>query len=112
MKIFFSEKLEMLQELMSVAGDASAFDCLVSRCAAKIKQSIERQLNYVQFYKSDDMTEEAKKKLELCPLTNSNCEGEFAQLDNDIRRVGGTVFIQTLSNRHLVDSNKLFTSEK
>ena len=93
--------------------DSSAFDLLVSKCAVKIKQSMVRQLDYVQFYKSSElMTEEAKQKLELCPLTNSNCEGEFAQLDNDIKRVGGTVSMQTLSNRHLVDSNKLFSSEK
>ena len=33
-------------------------------------------------------------------------------MDNDIRRVGGTVSIQTLSNRHLVSNNKFFSSEK
>ena len=113
LKQFFAEKLSMLDDLTSVPVAASSFDLLVSRCAAKIKQSMERQLNYVQFYKSsEEMTEEAKQKLELCPLTNSNCEGEFAQLDNDIKRVGGTVSMQTLSNRHMVDSNKLFSSDK
>ena len=113
LKKFFSDKLSMLEDLKSVTVNASALDLLVSRCASKIKQSVERQLNYVQFYQEDnDMTEEDKQKLELCPLTNSNCEGEFAQLDNDIKRVGGTVTIQTLSNRHLVASNKLFSSDK
>ena len=63
------------------------------------------------------MSQEQQRKLELCPLTNSNCEGEFAQLDNAIRRVGGTVSIQTLSiqtlsNRKLVASNRLFSSDK
>ena len=111
LKTFFSDKLIMLQEMKVVTS--SAFDLLVSKCASKIKQSMERQLSYVQFYNDDnDMTQEDKDKLELCPLTNSNCEGEFAQLDNEIERVGGTVSIQTLSNRHLVASNKLFISEK
>ena len=94
-------------------NNSSDFELLLSKCATKIKQSVKRQLDYVQFYKSsDEMSEEDKLKLELCPLTNSNCEGEFAQLDNDIKRVGGTVSMQTLSNRHLVDSNKLFSSNK
>ena len=112
LKTFFSEKIKLLEDLSTVKETASAEELLVSKCAAKIKQSVEKQLSYVQFYKSDDQTDEEKKKIELCPLTNSNCEGEFAELDNDIRRVGGTVSIQTLSNRHLVDKNKYFSSEK
>ena len=112
LKTFFTMKLTLLEELTAVSGDSSAFDLLVSRCSSKVKQSMDRQLSYVQFYKSDDMSQEQQRKLELCPLTNSNCEGEFAQLDNAIRRVGGTVSIQTLSNRHLVASNKLFSSDK
>ena len=102
----------MLQEMTLGTDDSSSFDLLVSKCASKIKQSIDRQLSYVKFYTSDEMTQEEQDKLELCPLTNSNCEGEFAQLDNAIKRVGGTVAITTLSNRHLVASNKLFSSEK
>ena len=113
LKQFFSEKLAVLKELSSFpANNASAEDLLVSKCASKIKLSLERQLDYVQFYKDSEMSDSDRRKIELCPLTNSNCEGEFAQLDNDIRRVGGTVSIQTLSNRHIVDSNKLFSSEK
>ena len=113
LKEFFAEKLNMLGDLTNVTASSSSFDLLLSKCAAKVKQSMERQLDYVQFYKSsENMSEENKQKLELCPLTNSNCEGEFAQLDNDIKRVGGTVSMQTLSNRHLVDSNKLFSSDK
>ena len=113
LKEFFGEKMLMLDRMTSVTEKSSGFELLLSKCATKIKQSVQRQLDYVQFYKSsDEMSEEAKQKLELCPLTNSNCEGEFAHLDNDIKRVGGTVSIQTLSNRHLVDSNKLFSSDK
>ena len=107
LKTFFSEKIKLLEDLSTVKETASAEKLLVSKCAAKIKQSVEKRLRYVQFYKSDNHTDEEKKKIELFPLTNSNCEGEFAELDNDIRRVGGTVSIQTLSNHHLVDKKKI-----
>ena len=110
LKTFFSEKLIMLQEMKVVTDASSAFDLLVSKCASKTKQSMERQLCYVQFYNdNNDMTQEDKDKLELCPLTNSICEGELAQLDNEIKRVGGT---QTFVIKHMVRTELFLVPHK
>ena len=58
------------------------------------------------------LTEIDLKKLEEAPLTNSCCESNFAHLELKCRRVGGEqTTLQTMSNRHLVKTNKYFSSE-
>ena len=51
-------------------------------------------------------------KLLQAPMTNDGCESELATCGERIKKVGSTVSLKTLSDRHMVVRNKLFVSDK
>ena len=46
------------------------------------------------------------------PFTNSGAESNFAQLDLECRRGSGQTKLKTMSDRHVVKSNKYFESDQ
>ena len=42
------------------------------------------------------------------PLTNLGCEGVFSELGNDSKRAGGATSLQTISDKNVIKSNKLY----
>ena len=55
---------------------------------------------------------EDAERLKGAVITNLGCEGEFACADNDLRKTGGTVSIEIISNRHIVVRNKLHLKDR
>ena len=77
---------------------------------------MERQLEYVDFYTEgegdEDLSASTEDKLKFAPLTNSGCESQFADLDNSIKKFGGTANVGTLSDKHIIRKNKFFVCEE
>ena len=75
---------------------------------------MERQLEYVDYYTQDeeDQSVSTLQKLKYAPLTNSGCESQFADLDNSVKKFGGTATVSTLSDKHVIKKNKMFESEE
>ena len=47
-------------------------------------------------------------KLKDAPLTSSACESQFADIDNSVKKFGGTETVGTLSDKNLIKKNKFF----
>ena len=116
LKQVFSHILSQLSSSAVQTPTMSGSQLLEAEIFAKVYDSLKKQLDYMQFYKEDteasDLSEITLKKMEEAPLTNSGCESNFAQLDLEFRRVGGgQTTLQTMSNRHIVKTNKNFNTE-
>merc|ERR1712074_192809 len=71
------------------------------------------QLDCMSFYREDrNVSEEVKKKMKFCPLTNSGCESNFGDITQTLKKVGGSINIEKLSDMHMVKRNKYFDSKK
>ena len=65
------------------------------------------------FFKEDfEESEEAANKQSKAVLTNLGAESEFATLDNDLRKVGGSTSLNTISNKHVIAKNELFKKKR
>ena len=76
-----------------------------------IHANISRQLEYVQLF-NQDVSPAIEMKMRQTPLTNDGCEVELATCGESIKKVGSTVSLKTLSDRHMIVQNKLFTDKK
>ena len=45
-------------------------------------------------------------------MTNIDCEGVFSGLGNDCKRAGGSTSLETISNKIVVASNKLYEKKR
>ena len=67
----------------------------------------------MSFLKEDfKESKEATNKRSKAVLTNLGAESEFATLDNDLRKVGGSTSLNTISNKHVIAKNELFKKER
>ena len=75
---------------------------LLASAASNIKVAMERQLEYVDYYTQDeeDQSVSTLQKLKYAPLTNRGCETQFADLDNFVKKFGGTATVSILSDKH------------
>ena len=93
-------------------GIPTAFDLLSKKCASMIHDNVQRQLDYMGYFNEDVGVAINETKLLQAPMTNDGCESELATCGESIKKVGSTVSLGTLSNRHVVVRNKLFESSK
>ena len=88
---------------------------LLASVASNIRVAMVRQLEYVDYYKQDEEVGDDAgaigDKLRFAPLTNSGCESQFADLDNSVKKFGGTANVGTLSDKHVIRKNNLFETE-
>ena len=104
----------MIRELSGLSytpSDNAGKTLLKQKCALKIKEALEHQISYMSFY-NDELDESTQDKLTQAPLTNLGAESEFASLDNDLHRVGGATSLKTVSQKHIISRNKLFTKDR
>ena len=74
---------------------------------------IRRQMEKTEYLKEEgEIDEDTKKKMLHASLTNLASESQFAGLDNKLHFAGGSVSLQTLSNRYVVGGNEFLSSEK
>ena len=87
----------------SKEGSSTSQDKLKIKCLSAAREAIIRQLNVMPFFKEDfEESEEAANKRSKAVLTNLGAESEFATLDNDLRKVGGSTSLNTISNKHVI----------
>ena len=112
LKGFFSDLLGKLSSAAVKTSDMSGPELLEAEVCSKVWSSLKHQLDYMKFYREDsiEISDETLKKMDRAPLTNSGCESNFAQLDLECKRGSGQTTLQTMSNRHLVKTNRYFDS--
>ena len=113
LKILFEEKLAELGKLSLRHSDMTSKEHLMASAAGNIRVAMERQLKYVDFYNQDEeeISASVSDKLKGAPLTNSGCESQFGELDNYVKKFGGTASVSTLSDKHVIKKNTFFESE-
>ena len=113
-KDFFHTKLIELNSLIIPVGTVtSAKEKLISRCATKVVENVERQLSAIVFFQHDhQMDSEVLEKMKFTPLTNSACESRMAQLDVKIKVTGGSAPVQTISDKQVVSVNKYLLKDE
>ena len=102
----------MLSQMANSESDGipTGFDLFSKKCASMIHDNI--QLGYMSFFDEGlDLTMNETKLLQA-PMTNDGCESELATCGESIKKVGSTVSLATLSDRHVVVRNKLFENNK
>ena len=106
---FFNQKLAMLESMSVTEEGVRVEDMIIAECSGNIREALQNQLNYMTWF---TIPEEIKMKMQSARLTNSGCESEFAHLDNDCKVTSGNTSLTTLSNRHIIKRNKLFSHNK
>ena len=110
LKQFYLEKVKEMKALSEEEVDNSGtVEKLVSVCAGKVAENMERQLSRMQFF-TEDLPDDILKKMESAPLTNSGCESKMADLDVRVRFSGGAAPIETISDKQVVSKNKFLLS--
>ena len=99
--------------IIPVGTVTSAKEKLISRCATKVVENVERQLSAIVFFQHDhQMDSEVLEKMKFTPLTNSACESRMAQLDVKIKVTGGSAPVQTISDQQVVFVNKYLLKDE
>ena len=115
LKELFNQKLKELEEISKKHQGMSNKEYLLASVASNIRVAMVRQLEYVDYYKQDEEVGDdagaSGDKLRFAPLTNSGCESQFADLDNSVKKFGGTANVGTLSDKHVIRKNNLFETE-
>ena len=111
---FFFTKLDVLEKMTEVVENCGAQQLMIAACAGNVKAALSNQLNDMKWFtdKASSIPENIQSKTERAPLTNSGCESEFAFLDNVCKTTSGNTELSTLSNRHIISKNKLFSHDK
>ena len=89
--------------------DQSGVGQLKFNAAKQIAEAIEQQLQKMKLFTDES---EDDPLLPQTPLTNLGCESEFAHLDNDLKKAGGSTTLHTIFNKYIVAQTKLFLKAK
>ena len=90
----------------------TGFDVLLKKCASAIHINVRNQLDYMSLFSENTEIPRREARLLRAPMTNDGCESELATCGETIKKVGSTVSLNSISNRHIVTRNKLFESKK
>lgn len=110
-KDFFELKKSELREMVSREA-LSSEDKLIQRCASKILENTDRQLNQIVFFRDHLESSTTVQKMKHTPLTNSASESRMAQLDLKMNFSGGAAPVQTLSDKQVISVNQYFTTDE
>ena len=114
MKILFAKKLELLLNMANVELGVvpTGFDLLLKKCATAVRTNLQRQLDYMSFFSESIEIPRKETRLLQAPMTNSGCESELATCGERIKKVGSTVSLESVSDRHIISRNKFFEHQK
>ena len=104
-------KIEEMKVLADKSNKTNNIERLVSACASKIVENMERQLSMMAFFR-DEVNEETVEKMSHAPLSNSGCESRMAQLDVRVRFSGGAAPVNTISDKQVISVNKFLLTEE
>ena len=100
-----------VSETIKGKGAGKVSETIKGKGAGKVSETIKRQLSVVNFFNLEsesDLMENIKK----APLTHSGCESQFADVDNDMKRAGGSTSLKTISNKTIISKYKLFEKSR
>ena len=98
--------LESLKEESKRTGE-TAKERLISETAKKIESALRKQLMMMKFYQDDET-----KDIPQTPQTNLGCESEFGSVGNDLKKAGGAVSLQSVSDKHVIARNHLYKKDR
>ena len=81
---------------------------LIGKAAGSIRDAIRHQLDMIYFFTADEPEDVKNAPRPPPPPPLTNCEGVFSGLCNDCKRAGGSTSLQTISNKNIITSNKLY----
>ena len=110
-KQFYETKLQKLSEMSVESPSMTTREKLVSRCAQKVHENLQSQLDQVSFLQNEIPVANLSK-LQYAPLTNSGCESKFAELDNRVKFSGGSSNLDTISDKQVVKYNRYLLQPK
>lgn len=87
----------------------SGEELLKSKCAIQVKEGIQRQMSRVDFFKDET---ENDNKINKAPITNLGPESNFGSVDGDLKRSGNSTKLATVSEKHIIEKNKLHMKEQ
>ena len=111
LKAFFKDLLQMLGNYTPEGSYTQGENILIKKVAKEVKEKVEGQLSVMKFYR-DDVDEKTKSMMKQAPTTNCGCEHEFAHGDNDLKKSGGSTQLKTVSDKHVIKQNRLYSKEK
>ena len=96
-------------DAIPIATPDSAISQLKKKCAEKVRSALLDQLHMSPFF-NESAPEEDKPDaiIEQAPQTNLGCESEFGFVTNDFKQEGGSTSLATISNKHVIQRNKLY----
>ena len=106
MKKEFERILDMLGDSIENHPSVDGISSLKLKASCSVKEALERQIDYVHFFKAND------SQSINAPLTNLGCEANFSQFGNDCKKAGGSSKLRTLSDKNVVAKNKLFSKDR
>ena len=106
---FYLQKVDEMKVLSKRKDNVNNIQKLVSACAEKVAENMERQLSRMTLF-TEGVSDDLIEKMEHAPLTNSGCESKMADLDVRVRFSGGAAPITTISDKQVVSKNKFLLS--
>ena len=108
-------KIPEIEELSRTLKSGNRRDRIYAAMLTETVETLRRQLSAMQFFNEIIGLEAAANeelpdpdKLLYAPLTNLDCESEFAWFTNRVSISGGTESIQSLSRKRVICTNRLF----
>ena len=109
-KCFFDAKIEEMRTLSTKKVGSTTLDKVVSKCAEKVVENLERQVSKVAFLRGD-VDIDTVSKMKFAPLTNSGCESRMAEFDVRVKCSGGSAPVPTISDKQVIAKNKYLLSD-
>ena len=103
------QKLLQITENLRNEGEKvqrTAKERLIIEVSKKIDSTITKQLLMKKFYQDNDIED-----IPQTPQTNLGCESEFASVGNDLKKAGGAVSLQSISDKHVIARNRLYAKK-
>ena len=112
LKVFFKDLLNTLENYEPRRCKTKPQKVVVKKVAKQIKETLERQLEAMKFYRDEIVDMRILRKMSKAPMTNCGSEHEFAHGDNDLKQSGGSTALTTISNKHMIKQNEYYKSGK
>ena len=90
-------------------SETTGEELLKRKCAAQIKEALQRQMSKVSYLIGEIENEDILNK---APITNLGPESNFGSVDQDLKRSGNSTKLSTVSDKHIIDKNKLHINEE
>ena len=105
---------KILEKLDNTGANASrtGIEKLDAKCALAVSEALKRQMARMAFLSGESLVKNEEEKLNMAVITNLGAESDFAQVDNDCRRLDSPTSLKTISNKHIIQANKMYCKDR